>query len=88
VPLARFFDRVEALIALNRRGAARPRRNSLEKLDEIGVQLDDGIGGAQAATKQAEADRGRWRDHFERLAELDVFQLRFDADAAQPSTTG
>jgi hypothetical protein len=75
VPLARFFDRVEALIALNRRMQLAQKELN-DKLDALAARLDERHGAiandGEAAADQAEAI-GR------RLAELDVFQLRFDA---------
>lgn len=73
VPLARFFDRVEALIALNRRGQL-AQKELIEKFDEMAERLSDG------SVKRDEAAEAARADHIaQRLAELDVFQLRFDA---------
>lgn len=74
VPLARFFDRVEALIALNRRTQLAQKELG-EKLDRITAQLEQG----QAPARDAEADAAAEGQIGQRLAEIDVFQLRFDA---------
>lgn len=77
VPLARFFDRVEALIALNRRTQIAQKELG-EKLDQIALRLNEDR--APARDTEAEAVR---EDHItRRLAELDIFQLRFDATLA------
>jgi hypothetical protein len=73
VPLARFFDRVEALIALNRRGQL-AQKELVDKLDEMSARMAAGGVQRDEAAETARADR-----ITERLAELDVFQLRFDA---------
>jgi hypothetical protein len=73
VPLARFFDRVEALIALNRRGQL-AQKELVEKLDEVTERL------AGNAVKRDEAAETARADHIsQRLSELDVFLMRFDA---------
>ncbi|KFC70031.1 hypothetical protein FG93_03046 [Bosea sp. LC85] len=73
VPLARFFDRVEALIALNRRGQL-AQKELVEKLDEMTTRM------AGSGVQRDEAAEVARADHIsQRLAELDVFQLRFDA---------
>jgi hypothetical protein len=70
VPLGRFFDRVEALIALN-------RRMQIEQKD-VGARLDQIA--ERLAKDPAEGDvAGAGQDEItRRLAELDVFQMRFD----------
>jgi hypothetical protein len=70
VPLGRFFDRVEALIALN-------RRMQIEQKD-LGARLDQIA--ERLAKDPAEGDTaGAGQDEIsQRLAELDVFQMRFD----------
>ncbi|HEV7256948.1 MAG TPA: hypothetical protein VGN82_04130 [Bosea sp. (in: a-proteobacteria)] len=74
VPLARFFDRVEALIALNRRTQIAQKELG-EKLDRIAAQLEQN----RAPTRDPEADAAVEGQIGQRLAEIDVFQLRFDA---------
>lgn len=74
VPLARFFDRVEALIALNRRTQLAQKELG-EKLDGIAAQL----GQSKAPARAPEADPAAEGLIAQRLAEIDVFQLRFDA---------
>jgi hypothetical protein len=74
VPLARFFDRVEALIALNRRQQLAQKELG-EKLDAIAARLDDG----RAPAAKPEAAAKQESEIAQRLAELDVFQLRFDS---------
>jgi hypothetical protein len=74
VPLARFFDRVEALIALNRRTQLAQKELG-EKLDRITAQLEQ----ERAPARDAEADAAAEGQIGQRLAEIDVFQLRFDA---------
>jgi hypothetical protein len=73
VPLARFFDKVEVLIALNRRGQLAQKELS-EKLDRIAARLEENHALAEAAKMDAETQSEIAR----RLGELDVFQLRFD----------
>lgn len=73
VPLARFFDKVEVLIALNRRGQLAQKELS-EKLDRIAARLEDNHALAEAAKMDAE----QTSEIARRLGELDVFQLRFD----------
>jgi hypothetical protein len=73
VPLARFFDKVEVLIALNRRGQLAQKELS-EKLDRIAARLEDNHALAEAAKMDAE----QTSEIARRLSELDVFQLRFD----------
>jgi hypothetical protein len=73
VPLARFFDRVEALIALNRRGQL-AQKDLAEKLDALSARLVEQ--GAPRDTASTDEREERVARH---LAELDVFQLRFDA---------
>lgn len=75
VPLARFFDRVEALIALNRRTQLAQKELN-DKLDALAARLDERHG-AVASDGAAAADQVEAIG--QRLAELDVFQLRFDA---------
>jgi hypothetical protein len=72
VPLARFFDRVEALIALNRRGQL-AQKELVEKLDAMSARMAD-----NAAPRDAAATDEREERIARHLAELDVFQLRFD----------
>lgn len=73
VPLARFFDRVEALIALNRRGQL-AQKELVEKLDEMSARMT-----ASNVTRDEAAESAR-ADHIsQRLGELDVFLMRFDA---------
>lgn len=73
VPLARFFDRVEALIVLNRRSQL-AQKELAEKLDQIGTRLADDRSSARDTAPDTERE-----DRIARhLAELDVFQLRFD----------
>ncbi|RDJ22151.1 hypothetical protein DWF00_23710 [Bosea caraganae] len=72
VPLARFFDRVEALIALNRRGQL-AQKELVEKLDEVTERL-----GGNSVQRDEAAETAR-ADHIsQRLSELDVFLMRFD----------
>lgn len=72
VPLARFFDRVEALIALNRRGQL-AQKELVEKLDEMSARMT-----ASNVTRDEAAESAR-ADHIsQRLSELDVFLMRFD----------
>lgn len=73
VPLSRFFDKVEVLIALNRRGQLAQKELS-EKLDRIAARLEENHALAEAAKVDAETQSEIAR----RLGELDVFQLRFD----------
>jgi len=73
VPLSRFFDKVEVLIALNRRGQLAQKELS-EKLDQIAARLEDNHALAEAAKMDAE----QTSEIARRLSELDVFQLRFD----------
>lgn len=73
VPLSRFFDKVEVLIALNRRGQLAQKELS-EKLDRIAARLEENHALADAAKVDAETQSEIAR----RLGELDVFQLRFD----------
>jgi hypothetical protein len=75
VPLARFFDRVEALIALNRRMQLSQKELN-DKLDALAARLDERHG---AIANDGEAAAGQAEAIGQRLAELDVFQLRFDA---------
>jgi len=70
VPLARFFDRVEALIALNRRMQLEQKELGT-RLDRVAERLDKDP--AEGGTAQAGHDA-----IAQRLAELDVFQMRFD----------
>lgn len=73
VPLARFFDRVEALIALNRRGQL-AQKELVEKLDEMSARMTASNVARDEAAETARAD------HIsQRLGELDVFLMRFDA---------
>lgn len=74
VPLARFFDRVEALIALNRRSQLAQKELS-ERLDRIAMQLSE----ARERMRDPAEDAAAQEHIARRLAELDVFQLRFDA---------
>ncbi len=74
VPLARFFDRVEALIALNRRSQLAQKELS-ERLDRIATQLSE----ARERMRDPAEDAAAQEHITRRLAELDVFQLRFDA---------
>ncbi len=70
VPLSRFFDRVEALIALTRRGQL-AQKELVEKLDEMSARMKDDTRDEAAETARA--------DHItQRLGELDVFLMRFD----------
>lgn len=73
VPLARFFDKVEVLIALNRRGQLAQKELN-EKLDRIAARLEENHALAEATKAEAESQSEIMR----RIAELDVFQLRFD----------
>lgn len=73
VPLSRFFDKVEILIALNRRGQLAQKELS-EKLDRIAARLEENHALAEAAKADAETQS----EIVRRLGELDVFQLRFD----------
>ena len=73
VPLARFFDKVEVLIALNRRGQLAQKELN-EKLDRIAARLEENHALAEATKVEAESQSEVMR----RIAELDVFQLRFD----------
>lgn len=73
VPLARFFDKVEVLIALNRRGQLAQKELN-EKLDRIAARLEENHALAEATKAEAESQSEVMR----RIAELDVFQLRFD----------
>ncbi len=73
VPLARFFDKVEVLIALSRR-AQLAQKELNEKLDRIAARLEENNAIAEATKAEAEAQSELVR----RLGELDVFQLRFD----------
>lgn len=74
VPLARFFDRVEALIALNRRTQIAQKELG-EKLDQIAVRLYQ----LREPASDTVPVKAREEQFGQRLAELDVFQLRFDA---------
>ncbi|KRE13480.1 hypothetical protein ASE63_18580 [Bosea sp. Root381] len=74
VPLARFFDRVEALMVLNRRMQLAQKELG-DKLDAVMRRLDEGT--AAPAGNPAEDDR---EDRIAKaLSEIDVFQLRFDS---------
>lgn len=73
VPLARFFDKVELLIALNRRGQLAQKELN-EKLDRIAARLEENHALAEATKAEAESQS----EIVRRLGELDVFQLRFD----------
>ncbi len=73
VPLARFFDKVEVLIALNRR-AQLVQKELNEKLDRIAARLEENNALAEASKVEAETQS----EIVRRLGELDVFQLRFD----------
>lgn len=75
VPLARFFDRVEALIALQRRSQL-TQKELLDKVGEIGQRLAEHRQ-REAEAKQSEETEGHGAIAA-RLAELDVFQMRFD----------
>ncbi|KUL93038.1 hypothetical protein DK26_25110 [Bosea sp. WAO] len=75
VPLARFFDRVEALIVLQRRSQL-TQKELLDKVGELGVQLAQHRQ-REAETRQSEEVEGNGAIAA-RLAEIDVFQLRFD----------
>lgn len=75
VPLARFFDRVEALIALQRRSQL-TQKELLDKVGELGLRLTEYRQREQEA-KQSEEAEGR-EGITDRLAQLDVFQMRFD----------
>lgn len=73
VPLARFFDKVEILIALNRR-AQLSQKELNEKLDRIAARLEENHALAEATKAETESQS----EIVRRLGELDVFQLRFD----------
>jgi len=73
VPLARFFDKVEILIALNRRGQLAQKELN-EKLDRIAARLEENHALAEATKAETESQS----EIVRRLGELDVFQLRFD----------
>ena len=73
VPLARFFDKVELLIALNRRGQLAQKELN-EKLDRIAARLEENHALAEATKAETESQS----EIVRRLGELDVFQLRFD----------
>ena len=73
VPLARFFDKVEILIALNRR-AQLAQKELNEKLDRIAARLEENHALAEATKAETESQS----EIVRRLGELDVFQLRFD----------
>jgi hypothetical protein len=75
VPLARFFDRVEALIALNRRTQLAQKELN-DRLDALALRIDERHG---AVASDGVATAGQAEAIGQRLAELDVFQLRFDA---------
>jgi len=75
VPLARFFDRVEALIALQRRSQL-TQKELLDKVGELGLRLTE-YRQREQETKQAEEGEAQSGISV-RLAELDVFLLRFD----------
>ncbi|WP_332684831.1 hypothetical protein [Bosea sp. (in: a-proteobacteria)] len=75
VPLARFFDRVEALIALQRRSQL-TQKELLDKVGELGLRLTEYRLREQEA-KQSDEAEGKV-SIAARLAELDVFQMRFD----------
>jgi len=74
VPLARFFDRVEALMVLNRRMQLTQKELG-DKLDAVMKRLDEGT----AAAVNTPADDGREDRIAKALSEIDVFQLRFDS---------
>ncbi|HEV7336477.1 MAG TPA: hypothetical protein VGO06_10950 [Bosea sp. (in: a-proteobacteria)] len=75
VPLARFFDRVEALIVLQRRSQL-TQKELLDKVGELGLRLTEYRQREQEAKQSGEAEG---QDAIAaRLAEIDVFQLRFD----------
>lgn len=74
VPLARFFDRVEALMVLNRRMQLAQKELG-DKVDAVMKRLDEGT--AAPAGNPAAEDR---EDRIAKaLSEIDVFQLRFDS---------
>lgn len=73
VPLARFFDKVEMLIALNRRSQLAQKELN-EKLDRIAARLEENHALAEATKAETESQS----EIVRRLGELDVFQLRFD----------
>jgi len=73
VPLGRFFDKVEILIALNRR-AQLAQKELNEKLDRIAARLEENHALAEATKAETESQS----EIVRRLGELDVFQLRFD----------
>ena len=73
VPLARFFDKVEMLIVLNRRGQLAQKELN-EKLDRIAARLEENHALAEATKAETESQS----EIVRRLGELDVFQLRFD----------
>lgn len=73
VPLARFFDKVEILIALNRR-AQLAQKELNDKLDRIAARLEENHALAEATKAETESQS----EIVRRLGELDVFQLRFD----------
>jgi hypothetical protein len=73
VPLSRFFDKVEVLIALNRRGQLAQKELN-EKLDRIAARLEENHALAEATKAETESQS----EIVRRIAELDVFQLRFD----------
>lgn len=75
VPLARFFDRVEALIALQRRSQL-AQKELLDKVGELGQRLTEHRQ-REAEARQSEDAEGHGAIAA-RLAELDVFQMRFD----------
>ncbi|MCV9940198.1 hypothetical protein OIU35_27900 [Boseaceae bacterium BT-24-1] len=75
VPLARFFDRVEALIALQRRSQL-TQKELLDKVGALGVQLAEHRQ-RESEARQSEETEGNGAI-ASRLAELDVFQMRFD----------
>ncbi len=75
VPLARFFDRVEALIALNRRTQLAQKELN-DRLDALALRIDERHG---TVASDGVATAGQAEAIGQRLAELDVFQLRFDA---------
>lgn len=75
VPLARFFDRVEALIVLQRRSQL-TQKELLDKVGELGLRLTEY---RQREQEAKQSDEAAGKDSIAaRLAELDVFQLRFD----------
>jgi hypothetical protein len=75
VPLARFFDRVEALIALQRRSQL-SQKELLEKIGELGQRLAE-YRQRETEAKKSEDSEGQ-SAIASRLAEIDVFQMRFD----------